>query len=67
MGIRTLAVVFMHAYAYPEHEVRVGALAREMGFDHVSLSSEVMPMAKVGRGFECAVLVALGSVWLSSA
>lgn len=46
-GIRTLAIVFMHAYAYPEHEVLVGNLAREMGFEHVSLSAAVMPMAKV--------------------
>ena len=28
-GIRAVAIVFMHAYRYPEHERRVAALARE--------------------------------------
>src|SRR5581483_12415629 len=31
-GINAVAIVFMHAYRYPEHEKRVAALAREMGF-----------------------------------
>ena len=48
MGIRTLAVVFMHSYTYAKNEEAVGELARSMGFEHVSLSSVVMPMAKVG-------------------
>ncbi len=50
-GINSLAVVFMHAYAWPEHELRIGRLAREMGFGQISLSSQVMPMVKmVPRG-----------------
>ena len=50
-GINSLAVVFMHAYAWPEHELIVGRLAREMGFGQVSLSSQIMPMVKmVPRG-----------------
>ena len=50
-GIRSLAVVFMHAYAWPEHELAVGRLALEMGFTQISLSSQVMPMVKlVARG-----------------
>jgi len=50
-GIRSLAVVFMHAYAWPAHEEAVGRLAREMGFTQISLSSRVMPMVKlVARG-----------------
>ena len=41
----------MHAYRYPEHEQRVAALAREMGFAQVSVSHEVSPLIKlVGRG-----------------
>src|ERR1043165_5472212 len=31
-GIRAVAIVFMHAYRYPDHEQRVAKLAREMGF-----------------------------------
>lgn len=50
-GIRSLAVVFLHAYACPQHEDAVGALAAALGFDQVSLSSQVMPMVKlVSRG-----------------
>ena len=50
-GIRSLAVVLMHAYAWPVHEQEIGRMAREMGFDQVSLSSEVMPRVKlVARG-----------------
>ncbi|MDG2196864.1 MAG: hydantoinase B/oxoprolinase family protein [SAR324 cluster bacterium] len=50
-GIKAVAVVFLHAYAFPQHEQDVGALARELGFTQVSLSHEVMPMVKmVARG-----------------
>src|ERR671931_571522 len=30
-GLQAVAVVFMHAYRYPEHEAQVAALAREIG------------------------------------
>ncbi len=50
-GIKAVAIVFMHAYRYCEHEQRVGALAREIGFPQVSVSHEVSPLIKlVGRG-----------------
>src|SRR5499427_6427010 len=50
-GIKAVAVVFMHAYRFPEHEKRVAALARELGFAQVSVSHEVSPLIKlVGRG-----------------
>ena len=50
-GINAVAIVFMHAYRFPEHEKRVGRLAREMGFAQVSVSHEVSPLIKlVGRG-----------------
>src|SRR5436305_11289444 len=50
-GIKAVAIVFMHAYRYPEHESQVAALAREMGFAQVSVSHEVSPLIKlVGRG-----------------
>eukprot|EP00730_Choanoeca_flexa_P007915 TRINITY_DN12412_c0_g2_i1.p1 TRINITY_DN12412_c0_g2~~TRINITY_DN12412_c0_g2_i1.p1 ORF type:complete len:1293 (+),score=305.35 TRINITY_DN12412_c0_g2_i1:21-3899(+) len=51
-GIRSLAVVLMHSYLYKEHELAVGRIAQEIGFKHVSLSSNVMQMARiVPRGF----------------
>lgn len=49
-GFRSVAVVFIHSYAYPEHELQVGKLATEMGFS-ATLSSAVQPMIKaVPRG-----------------
>jgi 5-oxoprolinase (ATP-hydrolysing) len=50
-GIDAVAIVFMHAYRYPEHEQQVAALARELGFAQVSASHEVSPLIKlVSRG-----------------
>lgn len=45
----------MHLFylcSYVEHELTVGRIAKDVGFDHVSLSHEVMPMVKiVPRGY----------------
>ncbi len=50
-GIRAVAIVFMHAYAYPQHEQLVAGIAREIGFTQVSASHAVSPLMKlVGRG-----------------
>src|SRR4249919_2569566 len=41
----------MHAYRHADHERKVAALAREIGFSQVSVSHEVSPLIKlVGRG-----------------
>src|SRR5437773_2964084 len=50
-GIRACAIVLMHGYRYPEHERRLAALARAIGFVQVSVSHEVSPLMKiVSRG-----------------
>ncbi len=50
-GIEAVAIVFMHAYHHAEHEKRVAALAREVGFAQISVSHEVSPLIKiVSRG-----------------
>lgn len=55
-GIRSLAVVLMHSWTWPDHELQIGALAEKMGFAQVSLSSRVMPRVKiVERGQTCCV------------
>ncbi|KAK5031136.1 hypothetical protein LTS07_004871 [Exophiala sideris] len=46
-GFRSIAVCLMHAYTFPDHEALVGKLAKEIGFQHVSLSHELMPMIKL--------------------
>ena len=50
-GIRSVAIVLMHGYRYPDHELAIGRLAREIGFTQVSTSYETSPLMKlVGRG-----------------
>ena len=50
-GINAIAIVFMHAYAYPAHELKAETLAREIGFKQISVSHKVSPLIKlVGRG-----------------
>lgn len=53
-GIESVAVVLMHSYRYPDHEIRIGQLAEEVGFKQVSLSHEASPLIKlVPRGQTC--------------
>ncbi|MEC7574235.1 MAG: hydantoinase/oxoprolinase family protein, partial [Pseudomonadota bacterium] len=50
-GIRAVAVVFMHGYRFPDHELKVAELAREIGFTQISTSYETSPLMKfVSRG-----------------
>lgn len=46
-GYRSIAVCLLHSYTFPDHENQVGKLAQKIGFTHVSLSSQVMPMVKI--------------------
>ncbi|MBA7492569.1 hypothetical protein ES702_03119 [subsurface metagenome] len=46
-GFRSIAVCLMHGYTFPTHEALVGKLAKEIGFEHVSLSHQLMPMIKL--------------------
>ena len=50
-GIRSVAIVLMHSYRYPDHEQQVAGMAREIGFPQVSVSSAGSPLIKlVSRG-----------------
>ncbi len=50
-GVRAAAIVFMHAWRYPQHEQRAAEIAREIGFEQVSASHSVSPLIKfVSRG-----------------
>ncbi len=50
-GIQSAAIVFVHGYRHHDHEIAVAEIAREIGFDQVSVSHEVSPLMKlVGRG-----------------
>ena len=50
-GINACAIVLMHAYRYPQHEVALAELTRKLGFTQISVSHEVSPLMKlVSRG-----------------
>jgi len=50
-GFRAVAVVCLHGYRHPEHEARIGEIARRTGFTQVSLSHATSPLMKlVSRG-----------------
>lgn len=46
-GIRSIAVCLMHGYTFPDHEAQIGRIAQDIGFKHISLSHELMPMVKL--------------------
>ncbi|CAN5419929.1 hydantoinase B/oxoprolinase family protein [soil metagenome] len=50
-GLRSVAIVFMHGYRYPAHELAAERLAKEAGFTQISVSHRVSPLMKlVSRG-----------------
>lgn len=50
-GYRSIAVCLAHSYTFPQHELRIADLAKEIGFTHISLSSQLTPMIRlVPRG-----------------
>lgn len=62
-GLRVCAIALMHSYRFPEHEKRLGALARAIGYTHVSLSSEADPLPKIVlRGYTTVVDAYLSEV-----
>ncbi|CUS40586.1 5-oxoprolinase [hydrothermal vent metagenome] len=51
LGFRSVAVVLMHSYQYPQHELVVADIARHVGFSQISLSHQISPLIKlVPRG-----------------
>ncbi|HEX9875056.1 MAG TPA: hydantoinase B/oxoprolinase family protein [Gammaproteobacteria bacterium] len=50
-GLSSAAIVFMHAYRYPAHEALAAELAKEVGFEQISVSHRTSPLIKlVSRG-----------------
>ncbi len=50
-GLRSVAIVFLHAWRHPRHEREAAEVARESGFEHISVSHEISPLARfVPRG-----------------
>ena len=50
-GIRSVAIVCLHGYAYPRHEKAIMGLCEEIGFSQISASHNTSPLIKlVSRG-----------------
>ncbi len=50
-GIRSVAIVLMHAWQSADHELEVAEIARSIGFSQISVSHQVSPLMKiVSRG-----------------
>jgi 5-oxoprolinase (ATP-hydrolysing) len=50
-GVDAVAIVLVHGWRHANHEERLAAIARELGFNQVSVSHEVAPLIKlIGRG-----------------
>jgi 5-oxoprolinase (ATP-hydrolysing) len=50
-GIKSIAVNFLHSHLFNKHEELVREAAEELGFEQISLSSQILPMIRmVPRG-----------------
>ncbi len=62
-GLRAVAVVFMHAWQYPEHERLAAQCAVEVGFTQVSVSHRISSLVRfVSRGDTTVVDASLSPV-----
>jgi 5-oxoprolinase (ATP-hydrolysing) len=55
-GIRSLAIVLLHAYQYPQHEKQIEIIARKIGFQQISVSHVISPLIKVVRRGDTTVI-----------
>ncbi len=55
-GLTACAIAFLHSWRNPAHELAAGRLARELGFEQVSLSHQASPLIKFVPRAETAVL-----------
>ncbi|MGE0054123.1 MAG: hydantoinase B/oxoprolinase family protein [Hyphomicrobium sp.] len=46
-GIEGVAIAFLHAYAFPEHERQAADIARRLGFSQISVSHEISPLIRI--------------------
>jgi len=50
-GIDALSIILVHGWRWTDHEARLAAIARELGFAQISVGHEVAPLIKlIGRG-----------------
>ena len=50
-GLRSVAIIFLHGWRHQQHEQMAARIARELGFEEVSVSHELSPLVRyVARG-----------------
>ena len=50
-GLRSVAIIFLHGWRHQQHERVAAGIAREVGFEEVSVSHELSPLVRyVARG-----------------
>ncbi|MBS1991674.1 MAG: hydantoinase B/oxoprolinase family protein [Cyanobacteria bacterium SZAS LIN-3] len=50
-GLKSAAIIFMHGYKYPQHELACARVAQALGFEQISLSHQVSSLIRyVSRG-----------------
>ena len=50
-GLRSVAIIFLHGWRHQQHERAAATIAREIGFEEVSVSHELSPLVRyVARG-----------------
>lgn len=45
-GISSVAICLVHGYRYPAHEERIAEIAKDLGFQQISVSHDVEPLIK---------------------
>lgn len=51
-GVRSLAITLINSYTFPNHELQIADIAKEIGFTQISVSSQIFPMIRaISRGY----------------
>ena len=46
-GFRSIAIVLLHGYRYQEHEREISLIAKNIGFEQISVSHQTSPLIKI--------------------
>jgi 5-oxoprolinase (ATP-hydrolysing) len=51
-GVRSLAITLINSYTFPNHELQIADIAKDIGFTQISVSSQIFPMIRaISRGY----------------
>ena len=46
-GFKSIAIVLLHGYRYQEHEIQISVIAKQIGFEQISVSHKISPLMKI--------------------